>query len=185
MLNYTRWSSHGELLVDSRKSVHVSDENEVHVSDENEVHVSDENENNDLHIIEDFEKLKKMFSNMEDATDDNVQEKLQKMFYASEKPLYSGCTKFSILNAVVKLFRLKANHGWSDISFIDLLEALHEMFPDDNELPFSLYQAKKLMSPMGLEIERIHACPNDCMLYRSAYADLHKCVTRGESRYKS
>ncbi|GKD06543.1 transposon protein, CACTA, En/Spm sub-class [Tanacetum coccineum] len=42
-----------------------------------------------------------------------------------------------------------------------------------------------MMSPMGLEIEIIHACPNDCMLYRGVYADLHKCVTCGESRYKS
>ena len=37
---------------------------------------------------------------------------------------------------------------------------------------------------MGMEIERIHACPNDCMLYRNEYADLHNCITCGTSRYK-
>ncbi|CAH1442271.1 unnamed protein product [Lactuca virosa] len=58
------------------------------------------------------------------------------------------------------------------------------MLPDDNELPVSTYQAKKLMCPMGMEIERIHACPNDCMLYRNDNADLHSCITCGTSRYK-
>ena len=37
---------------------------------------------------------------------------------------------------------------------------------------------------MGLEIERIHACPNDCMLYRNEYANLHNCIRCGTSRYK-
>nr|XP_043619644.1 uncharacterized protein LOC122591440 [Erigeron canadensis] len=37
---------------------------------------------------------------------------------------------------------------------------------------------------MGLKIERINACPNDCILYRNEYADLHQCVRCGTSRYK-
>ncbi|GKA54836.1 hypothetical protein Tco_0753785 [Tanacetum coccineum] len=47
------------------------------------------------------------------------------------------------------------------------------MLPDDNELPISTYQAKKLTCPMDLETERIDACPNDCMLYRGNDKDLH------------
>ncbi|GJR93254.1 hypothetical protein Tco_0265428 [Tanacetum coccineum] len=55
-------------------------------------------------------------------------------------------------------------------------EFLHqEMLLDDNELPISTYQAKKLMCPMDLEIERIDACLNDCMLYRGSEKDLHAC----------
>ncbi|GJW02465.1 ribonuclease H-like domain-containing protein, partial [Tanacetum coccineum] len=183
VLNYTRWSRHGELQVNSRKRIRVSNENDNNDSYNN----NDSYDNNESYessgseINESFEKLKQMFRNMEGTNDDNVQEKLQKLFDDSIKPLYNGCTKFSILNAVVKLFNLKAKHGWSDVSFTELLEALHEMFPDDNKFPISLYQAKKMMNPMGLEIEIIHACPNDCMLYRGVYADLHKCVTCGES----
>nr|GEZ02036.1 hypothetical protein [Tanacetum cinerariifolium] len=37
---------------------------------------------------------------------------------------------------------------------------------------------------MGLEIKRIHACPNDCMLYRDEYKNLHAYVTCKTSRYK-
>ncbi|XP_071712435.1 uncharacterized protein [Rutidosis leptorrhynchoides] len=58
------------------------------------------------------------------------------------------------------------------------------MLPEGNELPVSTYQAKKLMCPMGLEIQRIHACPNDCMLYRNEDKDLHQCKVCGTSRYK-
>ena len=37
---------------------------------------------------------------------------------------------------------------------------------------------------MGLEIERTYACPNDCMLYKNVYVDLHECRICGTSRYK-
>lgn len=37
---------------------------------------------------------------------------------------------------------------------------------NDNELPKSTYYAKKLMCPFRLEYKKIHACPNDYMLYR-------------------
>ena len=33
-------------------------------------------------------------------------------------------------------------------------------------------------------IPKIHACPNDCVLYRHAFADLRNCPTCGVSRYK-
>ncbi|KAD5802761.1 hypothetical protein E3N88_14121 [Mikania micrantha] len=40
------------------------------------------------------------------------------------------------------------------------------------------------MRPMRLEVERIHACPNNCMLYRKEFEKEHKCVICGASRYK-
>nr|GEV88899.1 hypothetical protein [Tanacetum cinerariifolium] len=102
----------------------------------------------------------------------------------SQKPLYASCTKFSVLSGVLKLFGLKAKHRWTDASFTDLLEDVHEMLPDGNELPISLYQAKKMMCPTELEVERIHACPNDCILYRDTYANIHRCSICKESRLK-
>ena len=35
-----------------------------------------------------------------------------------------------------------------------------------------------------MEVERIHACPNDCILYRKEYADMHVCPVCKASRYK-
>jgi hypothetical protein len=41
-----------------------------------------------------------------------------------------------------------------------------KMLPKDNKLPASMYEAKKIVCPLGLEVQKIHACPNDCILYR-------------------
>ncbi|XP_021993424.1 uncharacterized protein LOC110890160 [Helianthus annuus] len=37
---------------------------------------------------------------------------------------------------------------------------------------------------MELEVQRIHACPNDCMLYRNQFEKTHTCYICGEPRYK-
>ena len=59
------------------------------------------------------------------------------------------------------------------------------MFPKDNELPATTYEAKQVVYPMGLEIEKIHACPNDCILYRGMeYEKLDACPVCHASRYK-
>ena len=37
---------------------------------------------------------------------------------------------------------------------------------------------------MGMEYEKIHACPNDCILYRQVFTELRSCPKCGLSRYK-
>ena len=53
----------------------------------------------------------------------------------AEKPLYFGCTKYTRLLAVLKLYNLKARYGWSDSSFTALLAFLRDILPKENELP--------------------------------------------------
>ncbi|XP_073151986.1 uncharacterized protein [Henckelia pumila] len=53
-----------------------------------------------------------------------------------------------------------------------------------NELPLSLYDAKKSLRALGMYYVRIHACPNDCILYRKEYEDFINCPTCGMSRWK-
>ncbi|XP_021762530.1 uncharacterized protein LOC110727272 [Chenopodium quinoa] len=72
----------------------------------------------------------------------------------------------------------------SDTGFTSLLTLLCDMLPDGNELPKSFYYAKKLMCPFGLEYKKIHACSNDCVLYRNKYEELEDCPRCGMSRYK-
>jgi hypothetical protein len=175
MPRYFCWSKHGESLDNHGMSLsNLDNENN------NNQHVLDHNAN------EPNDNFEEMFNDLgnEDNIGDEDQENLQKLFDDAEKPLYSGCEKYSKLSAVLKLFNLKANYAWSDKSFTDLLDMVHDMLPEGNELPVSFYQAKKLMCPMGLEVERIHACPNDCMLYRKEFKNSHTCVTCGASRYK-
>ena len=103
----------------------------------------------------------------------------------AEKPLFPGCVKFTKLSALIRLYNIKGRNGWSDKSFSDLLSCLSDMLSDKNEIPLSVYEAKKIMVALGLEYEKIHACPNDCILYRKEYKDLSACPTCGMSRWKS
>ena len=49
------------------------------------------------------------------------------------------------------------------------------MLPAGNVLPNRMYEVKKVMSKMGLEYQKIHSCPNDCVLYRNEYEGLSQC----------
>jgi hypothetical protein len=51
-------------------------------------------------------------------------------------------------------------------------------------LPQSTYQAKIIVCPLGLEVEKIHAYRNNCMLFRNEDAMLEEYRVCGTSRYK-
>ena len=65
----------------------------------------------------------------------------------SKTPLYSGCTNFTRLSAVLALVNLKARFGWSDKSFSELLVLLKNMLPKHNTFPKNHYEAKKILCP--------------------------------------
>ncbi|XP_031742172.1 uncharacterized protein LOC116404095 [Cucumis sativus] len=109
----------------------------------------------------------------------------EKLLIDAEKPLYEGCKKYTKLSTLVKLYNLKVRYGWSDTSFSELLETLKEILPTTNELPNSLYEAKKTLGALGMEYEKIHACPNNCCLYRKEFANAIECPECGQSRWKN
>ncbi|KAL6347441.1 hypothetical protein AAG906_025156 [Vitis piasezkii] len=76
----------------------------------------------------------------------------------AEKPLYPGCMKYTKLSTLVKLYNLKARY---------------DMLPLNNEMSFSMYEAKKTFSALGMEYQKIHA-----------YKDAIACPTCGKSRWK-
>ena len=203
---YTCWFMHGEKFGESSTGKNV-DNREENIDENDETvenfdldcnDIDDENvENVDINVdldcndsdeldmnIDENVDLDDMLRDVENDFSDKNHNKFEHLFNESKKPLFPGCTKFTKLSAVLNLFNLKANNGWSDKSFTSLLELLQEMLPDNNELPGTVYQAKKLICPMGLEIERIHACPNDCVLYRNEYEAMQVCPKCGVSRYK-
>ena len=53
-----------------------------------------------------------------------------------------------------------------------------------NTLLKNHYEAKKILCPMDMEYQKIHACPNDCILYKHEYQEMHKCPRCGLSQYK-
>ncbi|XP_060963220.1 uncharacterized protein LOC133032787 [Cannabis sativa] len=101
----------------------------------------------------------------------------------SEKPIYpeSKVTKMSFL---IRMYNLKARNGWSDNGFSQILSYMCEIFPEGNNIPSSTYEAKKILRSLGMEYEKIHACPNDCILFRNEFADASNCPVCKYSRWK-
>ncbi|KAA0054101.1 hypothetical protein E6C27_scaffold131G00070 [Cucumis melo var. makuwa] len=114
----------------------------------------------------------------------NTSNTFDTMFDDAKKPLYPECKKFTKLLALVRLYNLKVRYGWSNTSFSELLSIISDLLPDNNEIPTSLYEAKKTLGALGLSYKKIDACPNDCCLYRKEYANLTKCPKYGLSRWK-
>ena len=97
----------------------------------------------------------------------------------AKTPLYASCS-LTWLTSTLRLFVPKAKNRWSDKSFMELLQLLKEMLPKDNTLPGRNYDAKKILCPMGMDYEKIHACPNYCILYRNKYANYNQRLVVGK-----
>jgi hypothetical protein len=59
-----------------------------------------------------------------------------------------------VLWTTLELLKLKANNGWSDSSFLALLELLSKVLPKLNGLPTSTYLAKNIICPLTLGVEK-------------------------------
>ncbi|XP_024172337.1 uncharacterized protein LOC112178421 [Rosa chinensis] len=103
-----------------------------------------------------------------------------------DEEISSECNEFrhTKMNVLVRLYNLKAKHGMIDAAYSDWLIAFSEYLPTGNEIPTSVYEAKKVLSALGMDYRKIHACPNDCILYRKHYADEIRCPQCGISRWK-
>ncbi|XP_016172824.1 uncharacterized protein LOC107615240 [Arachis ipaensis] len=88
--------------------------------------------------------------------------------------LYPGCSKYSKLSFLVKLYHIKYMCGVSDKAMSMILDLLRDAF-EQAKLPSTLYEAKKTIRKLGIEYKKIDAYPNDCMLYRGDDGDATKC----------
>jgi hypothetical protein len=112
-------------------------------------------------------------------------EKLDRMLEDHKKSLYpkyqNGLKK---MGSTLELLKWKAEEDLSDSGFEKLLKMMKNMLPKDNELPTSTYKGKNIVFPLGLEVQKIHACPNDCILYFGDYENLNECLICTALRYK-
>ncbi|XP_062086479.1 uncharacterized protein LOC133792587 [Humulus lupulus] len=113
--------------------------------------------------------------------DDTFMEKIED----ADTPLYPQCTKYTKLSSIVALYKVKTTNGWSDKSLDELLRLLNDMFPLDNMIPKSMYEVRKFLRLFDLGYEKIHACVNDCCLFRKDKENLQECPTCGTSRWMS
>ncbi|KAM3360772.1 hypothetical protein P3S68_015626 [Capsicum galapagoense] len=123
-------------------------------------------------------------SNQHNIGFDKKTEEFFNLLKEVERELYP-CRKYSLLSFLVHLLHLKCLNGWSNNSFSMLLELLKDVLLEGEILPKSFYAAKKLIKDLGLEYEKIHACPNDCMIYWNETKDRMDCRVCKAPRYKN
>lgn len=173
MEDYTKWIWHGEGIHTSKTE--TSSKIYESYGDSMPRNEEDDAEN---------DRVEEMIQDVEEILV-HQPEVLENLVDDSKKPLYHGCNvQFTRLSTTLKLCKLKVKNGWSDKSFTEMLKLLAEMLPAKNELPTSTYEAKKILCPMGMNVKKIHACPNDCVLFRKEHEHLHTCPKCGASRYK-
>ncbi|XP_023747773.1 uncharacterized protein LOC111895950 [Lactuca sativa] len=105
---------------------------------------------------------------MVEAVEENFSgnpDKFRELIEDAEKPLYTGCLNFTKLSAINQLLNLKSKYG-------------------ETKMYSSTYEVKKAFKAMGSGYTKIHACVNNCILYRKEYIDLVACPTCGKSRWK-
>ncbi|KAK5794380.1 hypothetical protein PVK06_035603 [Gossypium arboreum] len=107
--------------------------------------------------------------------------KFYKLLNEMNEELYEKL-KFSKLSFYIRLFHLKCLGGWTRNSFMLLLEFLRDMFPFA-KIPHSCKDMKKLIKDLGLGYDKIHSCPNDCMLYWGDRKNQQSCHVCGKSHW--
>ncbi|XP_074297013.1 uncharacterized protein LOC141627684 [Silene latifolia] len=192
--DYHVWIWHGEKENDMQGTSNAVnqgnkfdnvDEFDMHGLDFNNILINVDNDNDDSHHKDNNLEGENIDRMMDDLEKDFIEcpEIFQRLVDDSKKPLYPG-SKYTRLSAVLKLYTLEAANGWSDKSFTALVQILSEMLPKGNELPANTYRCKKVLCPLATTYKKIHACPNDCILFWKDYSDLDECPRCKAMRYK-
>ncbi|WZZ60521.1 hypothetical protein YC2023_060628 [Brassica napus] len=108
------------------------------------------------------------FDGIERPEEDEFRKKLDD----SVTPLYPTCQKYNKVAAIMGLYRIKVKSGMSESYFDQLMTLVHDMLPLDNVLPKSTDEMKKFLKVFGFGYDVIHACKNDCILYRKCGVSL-------------
>jgi hypothetical protein len=186
---YIRWIFHGEKAIPSNSQSTSEVEHEFHHDMDAWIHdafpIHTNNGDDEYTNIEDMDPgAFTSEHNVQQSEEGDDSDKFYKLLKEAEQNLYPGCKKFSKLSFIVHLYHLKCLNGWTDKSFSMLLELLSDAFPEENTLPKSFYETKKIISGLGLSYEKIHVCPNECILYWRDWAHANVCPKCGLSRWK-
>nr|ABA95952.1 transposon protein, putative, CACTA, En/Spm sub-class [Oryza sativa Japonica Group] len=187
MPSYNCWTSHGEQGVEMEED-EVEDDNipdfAQYAGFEGNQTGEEERDADGNNIADDLGQM--LQDAKEDCESEKGAHKLDKMLEDHRTSLYPGCEQgHKKLDTTLEFLQWKEKNGVSDKAFGDLLKLVKNILPEGNKLPETTYEAKKIVCSLGLEVQKIHACPNDCILYRGEeYENLEACPVCKALRYK-
>jgi Transposase family tnp2/Domain of unknown function (DUF4218)/Transposase-associated domain/Domain of unknown function (DUF4216) len=189
MQNYNCWTKHGEKGVMMEDNEDEDDDDNYPMSSPEYGYTGREEAEHEEAPEEPLldDDLRRVIVDVQSKAETaKEKEQLDRMLSDHKKLLYPTCedSTNTKLGSTLELLQWKAENGVRDKAFDKLMTILKRKFPKDNELPENTYEAKKVICPLGLEVQKIHACINDCILYRDEHADKNKCPVCGALRYK-
>jgi len=104
------------------------------------------------------------------------------MLSSAQKPLH-GDTTVSQLDAIGRVMALKSQYSMSREHFDATLTIIATLLPAGHVLPKNMYESQKLLCALKMPYEKIHACPNGCILFRKDYENAKYCPECGSSRF--
>ncbi|XP_026452259.1 uncharacterized protein LOC113352677 [Papaver somniferum] len=138
----------------------------------------------DANVEGDVEPGKGVCEPRQDEGLQNHDEGLLNEIEEADFPLYPDCTTHTKISMTTELYRQKTVNGLSRRAFVDLLKTIGSVLPQGHCLPKSTYEVKKLLKAFQLTYEKIHACQNDCCLFRNDLKDADACPKCHYSRWK-
>jgi hypothetical protein len=107
-----------------------------------------------------------------------------KLLKGLEKELYPGCKEATKVSFVVRLFQIKCMFCLSNSTLEEILHLFSLVLPEGHCIPDTLDKVRKVVPDLGLNYQKIDTCVKDCVLFQKTYANLSKCPTCGECRWK-
>jgi hypothetical protein len=111
--------------------------------------------------------------------------KFYEMLVEADKPLHEKTTQ-SRLSIVGRLMTIKTQHNLSEACYNEIMSLIHDSVGDTaaKDLPTNFHRSKKLVHSLAMPYVKIHACPNNCMIYYKENENKDKCTICKEPRYE-
>nr|GEV18281.1 pyruvate kinase [Tanacetum cinerariifolium] len=146
---------------------------------------------NDLSYIPlNNEQNKPTQRDIDETSNDPTQAKrnaFEELYASANEELCPSYDYVTRLDFMAKFTYFKVRGKLTNSIFNEILEFFQNVFPTAKgyNLPPSYYAIKKTFKMIGLRYESIHACVNDCFLFRDdANKDVHFCSVCNTSRWK-
>ena len=167
MPHYNVWTKHGERGVMMEDNEEEEDDDNYPMFPEYGDTVTGEAEDQEAPVVPDDDLRRIIVDAQRGCESEREKLKFNRMLEDHRKGLYPNCEEDNTkLGAALELLQWKAEYGIPNKGFGKVLKIFKKRLPKNNELPDSTYEAKKLLCALGVEVQKIHACPNDCILYR-------------------
>ncbi|XP_019180260.1 PREDICTED: uncharacterized protein LOC109175457 [Ipomoea nil] len=103
---------------------------------------------------------------------------------AARQPLSMNVSEETELAYTLRMMNIKTTFNIPQLAMDQIFEYINHLMGPDNRVPNRYYDAKKLLTKLGLGHEKIDCCVNSCMLYYKSEINDKHCKFCGEPRFK-